>query len=84
MWRRWLYYGLLSALDRSLDLCCSSLLMGHSLLRWWRNTQMLLYLPKDGSMLGLPDNKLILMCTYDCYLLGENTLSDTQCVQCMT
>ena len=45
---------------------------------------MLLYLPKDGSMLGLHGNKLILMCTYDCYLLGENTLSDTQCLQCMT
>ena len=48
------------------------------------NTQMLLYLPKDGSMLGLGGDKLILMCTYDCYLLGKDALSSSQCLQSMT
>ena len=48
------------------------------------NTQMLLYLPKDGSMLGLRGNKLILLCTYDCHLMGKNALSGSQCLQCMT
>ena len=54
------------------------------MLRWQQNTQMLLYLPKDGSMLGLRGNKLILMCMYDCYLLGKKSLSSSQCLQCMT
>ena len=112
VWRRWLGCGSLSALDQSLDLYCSSLLMRHSLLywssllrwnsllswgnllrwscrlwwtrrimlRWWLNTQMLSYLTKDGSMLGLHGNKLILTCTYDYHLLGENTLSSAQCL----
>ena len=44
---------------------------------------MLLYLTNYGSMLGLHGNKLILMCTYGCHLLKENTLSGPQCLQCM-
>ena len=54
------------------------------MLGWHQNTQMLLYLPKDGSMLGLGGDKLILMCTYDCHLLGKDALSSGQCLQCMT
>ena len=54
------------------------------MLRWQQNTQMLLYLPKDGSMLGLRGNKLILMCTYDCYLLDSQAHMESagplQCV----
>ena len=45
---------------------------------------MLLYLPKDGSMLGLGGDKLILMCTYGRHLLGQDALSNGQCLQSMT
>ena len=38
---------------------------------------MLLYLPKDGSMLGLGGDKLILMCTYGRHLLGQDALCIT-------
>ena len=45
---------------------------------------MLLYLPKDGNMLGLGGNKLILMGTYGYHLLGQDALSSGQCMQSMT
>ena len=45
---------------------------------------MLLYLPKDGSMLGLGSDKLILMGTYGRHLLGQDALSSGQCLQSMT
>ena len=45
---------------------------------------MLQYLPKDGSMLGLGGDKLILMGTYGLHLLGQDAMSSSQCLQSMT
>ena len=45
---------------------------------------MLLYLPKNGNMLGLGGDKLVLMGTYGCYLLGQDALNSGQCLQSVT
>ena len=45
---------------------------------------MLLYLLKDGSMLGLGGDNLILMGTYGCHLLSQDALGSGQCLQSVT
>ena len=45
---------------------------------------MLLYLPKDGSMLGLGGDNLLLMGTKSCHLLSEDALRSGQCLQGVT
>ena len=45
---------------------------------------MLLYLPKDGSMLGLGGDNLILMGMYSCHLPSQDALGSGQCLQSVT
>ena len=42
------------------------------------------YLPKDGSMLGLGGDNLLLMGTKNFHLLSEDALRSGQCLQGVT
>ena len=46
----------------------------NSVLRSRYNTQVVLYLPNDGSMLSLSDNNLLLMSMKSCHLLSKDAL----------
>ena len=45
---------------------------------------MMLYLPKDGSMLGLGGNNLLPMGMKSYHLLSEDALRNGQCLQSVT
>ena len=45
---------------------------------------MVLYLPKDGSMLGLGNYNMLLMGMKSCHLLSEDALRSGQCLQGVT
>ena len=45
---------------------------------------MMLYLPKDGSMLGLGGYNLLLMGMKSYHLLSEDALRSGQCLQSVT
>ena len=45
---------------------------------------MVLNLPKDGSMLSLSGDNLLLMSTKSCHLLSKDALRSGQCLQSVT